>query len=323
MTEHGNVNKIRLMSLIPRHFLTSSSGWAAGLTAAGLAGVAGLGIAWSANRLPAVPTVTASDSHVAAKTTLPRRSSRISLPLESWSVFRMDGEAIREVSNSLANRFRLAGTFRVIQPDSVAQKGVLCDLVRSNQSLIVSAGDELDDGIVVKDIGVDRLELVRQDVSIILTLDDQPGGSSTNPAAAGSGESADLFAGYPVLSRGQFGIQIEDKRWLFERRKVLEYYNDVLEDPDRLVALFDSLKPLYNEKKKIDGYILVQEGEKDFFKEVGLKEGDVIRKVNSVPLMNRRVAEGFIRDFGQDDLSVAVLEIERDGEPARLVYEVR
>jgi type II secretory pathway component PulC len=87
--------------------------------------------------------------------------------------------------------------------------------------------------------------------------------------------------------------------------------------------LFDSLKPLYGEDKKISGYILIPEGEADFFKDVGLKEGDVMRKVNSVPLMNRRVAEGFIRDFGKNELGTAVLEIERAGETNRLVYELR
>jgi type II secretory pathway component PulC len=125
------------------------------------------------------------------------------------------------------------------------------------------------------------------------------------------------------VSQGRFGVQVQDDRWIFERRRVLEYYNSVLEDADRLVSLFDSLKPLYDESKKINGYILIPEGEKEFFKEVGLQEGDVIRKVNSMPMMNRRIAEGFIRDFGNNELNVAVLELERAGQPVKLVYELR
>jgi hypothetical protein len=233
----------------------------------------------------------------------------------------MDGEAIREVSGSLATRFRLAGIFKVFQPSGPIPKAVLCDLVRSNQSIIVATGDSLGDGIVVREIGDNRLELVQHDVACVLTL--QFSGSNTVAGANGTNTFEASYQGYEILSRGQFGVQVQENRWLFERRKVLEYYNSVLEDADRLVALFDSLKPLYDDTRKITGYILIPEGEKEFFKEVGLQEGDVIRKVNSMPMMNRRVAEGFIRDFGDNQLTAAVLEIERGGEPVKQVYELR
>ncbi len=248
---------------------------------------------------------------------------RLSLPLEGWAVFRMDGEAVRHVSGNLAGRFRLAGTFRVAQPDSTIQKAVLSDLVKNDTPLIVAVGDKLDDGIQVRSIENDRLELVQQDVVCVLTLDFSVTNGVAEASAGSRAGTNDIFQGYPVLSKGPFGIQVADGHWLFERQKVLAYYNTVLEDADRLVALFDSLKPLYGEDRKIGGYILIPEGEKEFFKEVGLEEGDVIRKVNSAPLMNRRVAESFIRDFGNNELSAAVLEIERAGEPVKLVYELR
>lgn len=233
----------------------------------------------------------------------------------------MNAESVREVSGSLSNRFRLSGTFRVAGSGDGIQKAVLDDANRNHEAVIVATGDKLDDDILVRAIGESRVELIRHDVLCVLTLQFSDSGSESGPTVTNG--AAGEETGYTVLNRVPFGIQVEANRWVFERRKVLEYYNGVLEDADRLVALFDSLKPMYNDKKKIEGYVLVPEGEKEFFKDVGLAEGDVIRKVNSVPLMNRRVAEGFIRDFGNQELNVAVLEIERGGQPTKLVYELR
>lgn len=307
------------MSLLPRHFLPRRR-WTAALLLGAAALAAAFGVHMALVKLPGL----AKAETLRQNRPAPIRSERrLSLPLEGWAVFRMDGEAVRHVSGSLAGRFRLAGTFRVVQPDATIQKAVLNDLVKKDAPLIVAVGDKLDDGIQVRSIEHDRMELVQQDVVCVLTLDF----STTNgvaDASAGSGAGTnDIFQGYPVMGKGQFGIQVADGHWLFERHKVLAYYNTVLEDADRLVALFDSLKPLYGEDRKIGGYILIPEGENEFFKEVGLQEGDVIRKVNSAPLMNRRVAESFIRDFGNNELSAAVLEIERAGEPVKLVYELR
>ncbi len=289
--------------------------------------IAGLGVAWIVtNPFDPVPDKNACSGPATAKAGLEQtpKSGAVSIPLEAWAAFRMDGDAIRVVSGSLFSRFRLAGTFRVIQPgDQAIPKAVLCDLVRSNQSIIVSPGDSLGEGIFVRGIFDNRVELVQRDVTCTLTLQFQGTNQSSPQAGSGSNGFENATQGYEILSRGQFGVQIQADRWLIERRKVLDYYNSVLEDADRLVALFDSLKPLYDESRKINGYILIPEGEKEFFKEVGLQEGDVIRKVNSVPMQNRRVAEGFIRDFGNNQLNVAVLELERAGQPVKVVYELR
>ena len=289
--------------------------------------IAGLGVAWIVtNPFDPVSDKNACSGPATAKAGLQQtpKPGAVSIPLEAWAAFRMDGNAIRVVSSSLATRFRLAGTFRVIQPgDRAIPKAVLCDLVRSNQSIIVSPGDSLGEGIFVHDINDNRLELVQRDVSCTLTLQFQGTNQPSQQAGSGSNGFENATQGYEILNRGQFGVQIQADRWLIERRKVLDYYNSVLEDADRLVALFDSLKPLYDESRKINGYILIPEGEKEFFKEVGLQEGDVIRKVNSVPMQNRRVAEGFIRDFGNNQLNVAVLELERAGQPVKVVYELR
>ena len=90
-----------------------------------------------------------------------------------------------------------------------------------------------------------------------------------------------------------------------------------------MLQVFDSLKPIYDSNDKITGYRVGIEGEQDFFDAVGFRENDVVRKVNSLDMTNRNRAEFFIRQFAQEKLSAIVIDVERDGEPRRLVYQVR
>jgi len=89
------------------------------------------------------------------------------------------------------------------------------------------------------------------------------------------------------------------------------------------VALFDSLKPVYEEAGGIEGYRVGIEGEGGFFEAAGLVEGDVVRRVNSMRMTNRRRAEYFIGEFVADRANVFVLDIERGNEKKKLIYQVR
>ena len=89
------------------------------------------------------------------------------------------------------------------------------------------------------------------------------------------------------------------------------------------MKLFDSLAPLYNDAGNITGYTLDVQGEAEFFDAVVMKPGDVVRKVNSMPMTSRRRAEFFIREFVNDRANVIVLDIERGGKEQKLIYQVR
>ena len=80
---------------------------------------------------------------------------------------------------------------------------------------------------------------------------------------------------------------------------------------------------MYSDDGAITGYQLGVEGEADFFGSVGLKAGDVVRKVNSMPMTSRRRAEYFIGEFVENRGSAFVLDVERDGTPQKLIYEIR
>ncbi len=56
---------------------------------------------------------------------------------------------------------------------------------------------------------------------------------------------------------------------------------------------------------------------------MGLRDGDVVRKVNSMRMTSQRRAEYFIGEFVQDRLGAVVIDVERDGQPQKLVYLVK
>ena len=105
--------------------------------------------------------------------------------------------------------------------------------------------------------------------------------------------------------------------------KLVEYYKELMDEPDRLVKVFDSLKPLYDGQRRITGYVLGVEGEKEFFDAVGLKEGDIVRSVNSMKMTSQSRAEYFIGEFIKGRLGALVLDVERGGEPKKLIYLIR
>jgi len=121
----------------------------------------------------------------------------------------------------------------------------------------------------------------------------------------------------------RFGKQVGRNNWLFQRDALMAYYEDLMNHPQRLLQVFDSMRPIYNDKGGITGYELNIEGEEEFFSAVGFREGDIVRRVNSLPMTNRNRAEAFIRQFVESDLNVFVFDIEREGRPQRLVYRIR
>lgn len=135
------------------------------------------------------------------------------------------------------------------------------------------------------------------------------GGAPGTPADEGGGDP------------GRFGgRQSDDNTWIFRRQAILDYYQELLDRPERLVKVFDSLAPVYNAERRIEGYRVQIEGEADFFKAVDLRPDDIVRKVNAIEMTNRYRAENLIRRFAQNDLDVVVIELERDGKVVQQVY---
>jgi len=245
-----------------------------------------------------------------------------------WSVFQSRDGSVSTVGGATSGRFRLAGTFfeYVLGVNGAGDiRRAIIDDLKSGTQVIVREGEKIDDLTVVKvfrDHVIIRYMSGSED-QLWLTF---AGSGAAN--AKGLGSTNDTA----VSSIGQFagsdkfgGKQIGENKWIFSREKLLEYYKGLRDEPERLLKIFDSLKPIYGEAgaNRINGYRLGIEGEADFFKSVGLDEGDIVRSVNSMQMTSRRRAEYFIGEFVADRANVFVLEVERGGKQEKLTYQIR
>jgi type II secretory pathway component PulC len=212
----------------------------------------------------------------------------------------------------------MAGSFAIESEAGLRlQKAILDDTLK-NEQRVVGEGDIIGD-IVVEDIRYDRMSLrspsgVRVLVMEFVSSPISPEAQGTNNLSSSSDKSIS----------NRFGcVKVQDDRWQFGRQQMLDYYQELLDEPDRMVALFDTMKPVRDDRNRITGYVVGVEGERDFFDAVGLREGDIVRQVNSVAMTNRRRAEFFIDEFLKSRMSAIVLEVERDGKMQKQVYQVK
>ncbi len=240
-----------------------------------------------------------------------------------WSVFNSLKENVSGATSPLAQRLRLAGTFFAFSEGGTENtadcKAILDDLVKKEQYL-VKEGDVLDDMQIVR-IFRDHLIIRTQGREEELWLSfasllQQKGGVAGGPSSLRPGEEPQ------PLEVTRFGKRVGEARWVFSRDSLMSYYKELLDDPERIAALFVSLKPDYQEKA-VAGYNVDVQGEKDFFSAVGLQQGDTVRKVNSMRMISQARAEYFISEFVKNRLSAVVLDIERNGQPKKLIYLIR
>jgi hypothetical protein len=222
----------------------------------------------------------------------------------------------RGAIRTVPDRYRLAGTFFIEGAGDLRRKAILDSLLKREQ-FIVSEGDAIDD-LTVDKIYYDHATLRGPsgsfDIWVEFSSKAEPAKpSETNsPALAVSGET------------NKFGcVKIQDNRWKFSRKPLLNYYQELLDEPNRMVTVFDTMKPVRDEGNKITGYVVGIEGEREFFEAVGLRQGDIVRTVNSLPMTNRRRAEAFIDQFLKDQMNAVVLEVERGGKATKQIYQMQ
>ncbi len=241
----------------------------------------------------------------------------------SWNgaAFQKHTPAAPAFSGELAKRYRLAGTFFASGERQQSRKAIIDDLLGQgpgNQKL-VGEGDALNDsGVLVAEIQTDYaiLRAGSREEKIWLSF----AGGPVRDALKADRAGLDTGAEDAMLAR--FGARVEDRRWLLKRDALLDYYQELMADTERLGRVFESLKPVYKQSR-IAGYVLDVAGEKEMFHAFGLRQNDVIRKVNSMPMTSQRRAEYFISEFVKNRVNGFVLDIERDGKPQKFVYLIR
>jgi hypothetical protein len=226
----------------------------------------------------------------------------------------------RTVAGELARRYRLAGTFFVLSDDGTESRRAVVDDSASQVQKVVAEGDTLGDVSVVRifqDHAVLRRGGIEEDLWLTFVLGEGAAEKTNAPVAAASGAANDG----PAAKFG--GRKIGDNRWVFSRASLMDYYGTLSDNPERMVAVFDSLKPMYTDGGRINGYRLGVEGEGDFFDAVGLRQGDIVYRANSLDMTNRRRAEFLIKQFVDGNSNAYVLDIRRGDEDLKLIYEIR
>ncbi len=231
----------------------------------------------------------------------------------------------------IAQRYQLAGTYLAFaqglsesSPTASTRIAVLDDLTAKKQVLVYE-GRMVDDHRVV---------LVEENRAVL----EGPGGrvelwrrisSGAVPRAAavdpneGDDERSDgSFFDAPALETNRFGKRIDKDRWIFERKALMGYYEEMMANPTRLVTLYKSFRP-DRKDGEVAGFQFKTEGEADFFKAVGFQDGDVVRTVNSMQMTSQRRAEFFMGEFVRENLNAIVIEVEREGELRNLIYLIR
>jgi len=247
--------------------------------------------------------------------------NREAIPADAWTVFKHTNSS--SDGDNQNQQFRLAGTFFVMGTSAEGRDGqrlaIIDDLISSRQH-IVSEGQTFD-GYEILRIYQERLIMRRDGMEIELTLSFKGGVVAKETDAASQAEDTE-DPGETALESNRFGKRIGETRWVIQKQALVDYYQELLDEPERIAAIYMSLKPDY-QNGEIAGYYLEKEGEADFFNAVGLQEGDRIRAVNSMKMISQARAEYFISEFMQERLNAVVLDVERNGQQEKLIYLLR
>jgi len=223
-----------------------------------------------------------------------------------------------------SSRYRLAGTFFAMnmKRDTVCpddRRTAIIDDKQTGSQLIVQEGETIG-GIKILKIYPEKI-LVNDgsgEYELVLNF-------TTTKPVLGKAESQSLQKKGNIQDKSNWlgGQRVGENSWVFNRNKLLDYYQQLMDDPERLLKVFDSLKPIYNENNNITGYRVGIEGEKEFFDAIGFKEGDVVRSVNTMKMTSRQRAEYFINEFIRNRVNAFLIEVERDGKTNKFLYHVR
>ena len=289
----------------------------------------GLGawLGWSSRRWPAPP---GPPPDTVASAVDVRWASPPDFAAGAWDVMQAATPGVTgEDHGPLAQRFRLAGTFFAYAEAGTddargTRQAILDDLEEQRQRLIAE-GDTLADIEVVR-IFRDRVVLRGSggEEAIWLSFRDRPD-AVTDPTAPETTDTGVVlrFEDLPALETHRFGRRIADNRWIMERDELLRYADEVQRDPERMAALLLAMQPDYNVDDEIAGFRLEKLGEDELYVAAGFQDGDVVRRVNSMPMTSPARAQYFISEFMQGRMDAVVLDIERNGEEQKLIHLIR
>jgi type II secretory pathway component PulC len=218
-----------------------------------------------------------------------------------------------KLSDAIADRFRLVTVSLAV--DSRLSMAFIENISAGTQKCFRS-GDMLEEGVTVAEILDKGAVIATHDGTFLLGfgIAEKIGNRlSAHFQSDGGGDQSALLHKFG-------GRRTGTNEWHFSRSRVMDYYEELKARPERLVAVFDTMSPIYDETDHIEGYKVDIQGEAEFFKAIGFSQGDIIREVNGIPMTNRHAAENLIRRYADDDLDFIVIKMLRDGKPVQQVY---
>ena len=192
------------------------------------------------------------------------------------------------------------------------------------EQVMVSEGDTIE-GYRLSTVGENSAVLVKNRDSITLVLEGELAAASQGSAKAADEETASKrirLEDLPALEQTPYGKRIADNQWVVSYKTMVEFGQDMMDNPVRAARLLSSFEEV--EDTKVNGGFKVDiKGDSEFFGHMGLKNGDVVRKVNSMKMKNAGRAQYLVTEFMKERMSAVVLDIERDGKMEKLIYIVR
>lgn len=244
---------------------------------------------------------------------------------EEWKSIRRAGTTATAEFGPLGRRYRLAGTFFAYS-DSATSGGSFCkaivDNLETKEQLLLAEGDRIADVQVVR-ILRDRVVISSGGREEDLWLSFAGASAGNRPQDSVMPRTAASNPEETALETSAFGKRVGDQRWVLSRDSLMKYYQQLLDDPERIAALYMSMEPDYNQEGRIAGYRVNMQGEKDFFQATGLQNGDVVRRVNSMNMTSQARAEYFISEFAKNRVNAIVLDVQREGAEKKLIYLIR
>ena len=291
------------------------------LTLVALPVITGL-LLWKAKTITSLGDATEDTLTLRVIATEISRSERDAVPREAWAAIQRTDTT--ESSKTGHASYRLAGTFFVMGSEGEGREGqrlAIVDDLSANRQHIVSEGQSFDGHDILR-IYQDRLIMRRDGVEIELSLSFKDGPTSRTVAASDTSPPPEVDPYEVALEENRFGKRIGESRWVIQKQALIDYYQELLNEPERIAAIYMSLKPDYQEGE-VAGYYLEKEGEAEFFNAMGLQEGDQIRAVNSMRMTSQARAEYFISEFMNDRLSAVVIDLDRNGVREKMIYLLR
>lgn len=279
-------------------------------------------------QVPSIPVVDASTEDFQAIYKWPEQERIEPRHFEAFSPIQSPS---KERQTPAISFLRLAGTFMTYtqngeQQNPTGYRIAIIDNIQSGLQRMVKQGENFE-GFNILEVFETYVQLSKGEevFEIHVSLDPRMASKKTEDTEKAPAEDdAGGFENMPALETNRFGKRIGENRWVFSRKAIMDYYEEVINDPERVVGMYKSFTTDRNqETNNPQGFLLSPVGEAAFFKDVGLQQGDVIRKVNSMNMLSQRRAEFMLAEFVRHNLNAVVIDVDREGKEEKLIYLIR